>query len=254
MSNRKPVIPFRELKSSCNNCLTYKHCLTRELDSRQLEEFDQRARRRRTLHKGELLFRQGDRFRSLFIVQSGAVKAYVISDEGEQQVSGFHFPGDLLGVDGIDRDMQTCNAEALETSSVCEVNFTEFRHLAEQVPSLQRQFFRLISRELGREKTQLLVLGKMHAEQRLAKFILDVYNDLQHRCLPNREFVFPMSRHDIANYLGLAVETVSRLLTRFDGAGLISVQHRRIRILANDRLHALVKGNTDEISQLRHSA
>ncbi len=243
------LIDTREKQYSCNSCVTKKFCLTRDLEDFELQEFDGLTRHRRTLHKGERLFRQGDPFRSLFIVQSGSVKAYFITDDGEQQVSGFHFPGELLGIDGVEFGWQTYNAEALETSSVCELSFREFDLMTERFSCLRHQFFKTLGQQLAREKRRMLVLGRQHAEQRMANFILDIHERAGNRNGGNR-VILTMTRHDIANYLGLAVETVSRILTRFDAAKIANKQRRTLQILQMDKLVAIAHGiSSDHVWQ-----
>jgi CRP/FNR family transcriptional regulator, anaerobic regulatory protein len=219
-----------------------------------MEAFEGLPGQRRVLRRGERLFAQGDNFQSLYIVQSGSAKAYVISEDGNQQITGFHYRGDLLGVDGLELGMQTYSVEALETSSICELSFSEFETLYANLPGLRRQFFKVVAGELAREKQRMLVLGKLYAEQRLAHFILDTAAHLKDRGLTNSEFMLTMTRHDIANYLGLAVETISRLLTRFDTANLIRVQHRQIRLLNPARLRALLYDTEEELVVLKATA
>ena len=239
-----------EKRHHCHSCITQKYCLSRDLNSVELNEFESLTRHRRTLRKGERLFRQGDKFQSLFVVQSGSVKAYVISGDGEQQISGFHFPGELLGVDGVEFGWQTYNAEALETSSVCELSFFEFDQLTERFDVLRHQFFKTLGEQLAKEKRRMLVLGRLHADQRLASFILDIVQRYRQRHFNTDSVSFSMTRNDIANYLGLAVETVSRLLSRFDSLEVIRVRHRTLDILQPAKLLAIATG-TEISSQSR---
>jgi len=232
----------REKNNSCLNCITRKFCVSCELSHLELDEFEELSRHRRTLHKGERLFRQGDKFQSLSIIQSGSVKAYVISDDGEQQISGFHFPGELLGLDGVESGWQTYGAEALETSSICDLSFRQFDQLTEQFDSLRQEFYKNLGKQLAGAKRRMLILGRQHAEQRIASFILDIAARTGRR--DDGRVMFTMTRHDIANYLGLAVETVSRILTRFDLIGVVKTQHRSLQIQQLDKLFAIAAGIT----------
>lgn len=245
---------MRGTKRLCRSCSAASYCLCCRLSPDELELFENLPGSRRVLRRGERLFAQGDSFQSLYIVQSGSAKAYVISEDGNQQITGFHYRGDLLGVDGMEMGMQSYTVEALETSSICELSFAEFEGLYAKLPGLRQQFFKVVASELAREKQRMLVLGKLYAEQRLAHFILDTAAHLKDRGLTNSEFMLSMTRHDIANYLGLAVETISRLLTRFDSADLIRVQHRQIRLLDPARLRALLYDTEEELVVLRATA
>ncbi|MEX1034186.1 MAG: helix-turn-helix domain-containing protein [Cellvibrionaceae bacterium] len=242
---------MRGVKRSCRTCSAASYCLGCRLDEQELAAFEKLAGNRRMLRRGERLFSQGDSFQSLYVIQSGSAKAYVISEDGNQQITGFHYRGDLLGVDGMEAGMQSYTVEVLETSSICELSFPEFEHLYADLSGLRRQFFTVVAAELAREKQRMLVLGKLYAEQRLAHFILDTAAHLKARGLTSSEFMLPMTRHDIANYLGLAVETISRLLTRFDTADLIRVQHRQIRLLDPARLRALLYDTEENLIVLK---
>lgn len=245
---------MRGSKRQCGSCQAVSYCLCCRMSPEDREAFENLPGTRRVLRRGERLFAQGDDFRSLYIVQSGSAKAYVISEDGNQQITGFHYRGDLLGVDGMEVGMQSYTVEALETSSICEISFAEFERLHADTAALRQQFFKVVASELAREKQRMLVLGKLYAEQRLAHFVLDTAAHLKDRGLAHSEFVLTMTRHDIANYLGLAVETISRLLTRFDSADLIRVRHRQIKLLDAVRLRALLYGTEPHVVVLRATA
>jgi len=226
-------------KQSCQSCLTRKYCLAKDLSAEDLQLSQSLMRRHRLLKKGERLFLQGDALQSLFIVRSGSVKTYYISDDGEQQVTGFHFPGQVLGVNGFENRVQTVSVEALETTSVCELNCDDFDRLCEKLPTFRHEFYRSIGRELAQDKRHMLVLGKLHADQRLADFILQIASLKKARGQVYGEFILSMARTDIANYLGVAGETVSRLLTRFQLDGLISIKRRVVTVVNLYKLQSL---------------
>lgn len=245
---------MRGAKRQCRSCQAAIYCLCCRLSPEERDIFANLPGARRLLRRGERLFAQGDDFRSIYILQSGSAKSYVISEDGNQQITGFHYRGDLLGVDGMEGGTQTYTAEALETSSFCELSFAEFEYLHAELKGLRRQFFKVVAGELAREKQRMLVLGKLYAEQRLAHFILDTAAHLQNRGLAHQDFVLTMTRHDIANYLGLAVETISRLLTRFDSGGLIEVRHRQMRVLEPARLRSLLYDTQHQVLVWQASA
>ena len=198
------------------------------------------SRRSRILKPGEQVFDVGDAFHTLYLVRSGSIKVYAISDDGDEQVIGFYFPGDLVGLDALDARYHGCVAVTLETSSVYELSVDRLEQRCQTDPDLQQQVNRLYSRELARERQLLRLLGKKNASQRLAGFLLNLSQRFELLGLSASKFNLSMSRHDIAHYTGLAVETVSRLLGRFQDEGLLVVERRYIHILDKQRLQRLV--------------
>lgn len=212
------------------------------LTPEDVERLDDIVKRTRPLHRGDYLFRIGDRFRSLYVVKTGSLKTFAPSAEGGEQVLGFHLPGELVGLDAIDKDAHACSARVLETSAICEVPFSRLEELTATIPSLQHQMFRLFSKEIGHDTDMLLLLGKRNAEERLGAFLLSMSRRLAKRGLSATDFYLSMSRHEIGNYLGLAVETVSRLFTRFQDDGLMRVDRKHIELFDLDGLESLVNG------------
>lgn len=196
-----------------------------------VERLDAIIKRSRPLHRGDHLFRGGEHFRSLYVVKTGSVKTYAPSEEGGEQVLGFHLPGEIIGLDAIDKACHACSAKVLETSAICEIPFQRFEELAASIPSLQHQMYRLLSKEIGQDADMLLLLGKKNAEERLAAFLTSMSNRLSKRGLSATDFYLSMSRHEIGSYLGLAVETVSRLFTRFQEDGLLRVDRKHVEVL-----------------------
>jgi CRP/FNR family transcriptional regulator, anaerobic regulatory protein len=213
------------------------------LTQEDVERLDDIVKRSRPLHRGDFLFREGDRFRSLYVVKTGSVKSFAPSPEGGEQVLGFHLPGEIVGLDAIDKDVHACSARVLETSAICEIPFGRLEELTASIPSLQHQMYRLLSKEISQDTDMLLLLGKKNAEERLAAFLLSLSQRLHKRGLSPSDFYLSMSRHEIGNYLGLAVETVSRLFTRFQEDGLMRVDRKHIQLLNLPSLEALVGGS-----------
>lgn len=238
MSDRK-VISFENIRVACKNCTLSTLCLPMGLEPEDIERLDSIVKRSRPLHRGDELFRTGDRFRSLFVVKSGAVKTYNPSDE-EEQVLGFHLAGEVLGLDAIELETHTCSAKVLETSAICEIPFSRLEELSVLIPSLQHQLYRLLSKEIHQDAEMLRLLGKKSAEERLATFLLGLSRRLKKRGLSSSEFQLSMSRHEIGNYLGLAVETISRLFTRFQDEGLMDVRRKQVRLTNVRGLEALL--------------
>ncbi|KXX64325.1 MULTISPECIES: fumarate/nitrate reduction transcriptional regulator Fnr [Marichromatium] len=242
MSQRK-VVSLETIRVACKNCTLSSLCLPMGLTQEDVERLDDIVKRTRPLHRGDFLFRDGDRFRSLYVVKTGSVKTFAPSPEGGEQVLGFHLPGEIIGLDAIDKDEHACSAKVLETSAICEIPFQRLEELTCSIPSLQHQMYRLLSKEIGHDTDMLLLLGKKNAEERLAAFLLSLSQRLHKRGLSPSDFYLSMSRHEIGNYLGLAVETVSRLFTRFQDDGLMRVDRKHIELLDLPALEALVGGN-----------
>jgi CRP/FNR family transcriptional regulator len=201
------------------------------LSTEDVDRLDSIIKRSRPLHRGDHLFRGGERFRSLYVVKTGSVKTYAPSEEGGEQVLGFHLAGEIIGLDAIDKSCHACSAKVLETSAICEIPFQRFEELSAQIPSLQHQMFRLLSKEIGQDADMLLLLGKKNAEERLAAFLTSMSSRLSKRGLSPVDFYLSMSRHEIGSYLGLAVETVSRLFTRFQEDGLLRVDRKHVEVI-----------------------
>ena len=230
MTQRK-VISFETIRVACKNCTLSTLCLPMGLTPEDVERLDDIVKRTRPLHRGDFLFRNGDRFRSLYVVKTGSLKTFAPSAEGGEQVLGFHLPGELVGLDAIDKDAHACSARVLETSAICEIPFPRLEELTATIPSLQHQMYRLLSKEIAHDTDMLLLLGKKNAEERLATFLVNMSRRLHQRGLSATDFHLSMSRHEIGNYLGLAVETVSRIFTRFQEEGLLKVDRKHVQIL-----------------------
>jgi CRP/FNR family transcriptional regulator len=199
--------------------------------------------RQRIQHTGSHLFRVGDPFQSLYVVRSGSIKTYLTSEDGEEQILGFHQPGDIVGFDAIARGRHPCSAAALETSSVCTLSFHRLTKLCQASPQLLSRLVEMMSRETLR-LTDSLLLGRRSAEQRVATFLLVQAERQAERGYSPTALTLSMSRTDIGKYLGLTVETVSRILTRFQDLGLLAKERNQIRINGLDELRQ-VTGEID---------
>ena len=234
------MISIETLRVACKNCSLATLCLPMGLTLKDVERLDDIVKRARPVHRGDYIFRTGERFHSLYVVKTGSVKTYAPSTEGGEHVLGFHLPGELIGLDAIEKEVHTCSAKVLETSAICEVPFSRLITLSGSIPSLQHQLYRLLSKEIGHDTEMLLLLGKKSAEERLAAFLLSMSKRLHKRGLSPTDFYLSMSRHEIGNYLGLAVETVSRLFTKFQDEGLLKVDRKHVELLELDVLEAIV--------------
>lgn len=229
-------VSFRALSDSCKTCSLAELCLPRGLQAEELQRLDDIIKARSVVHSGDLLFKEGSDNRSIYAVRSGSVKTFAITESGEEQVLGFHLPGEIVGLAGLDQSIHNCSSKALETSSICEMPLDELEDICLQIPSLQKQLLKLISREISQDHKMLLLLAKKNSDQRVATFLLSLSGRFKLRGLSSNSFILSMSRQDIANYLGLAVETVSRILTKLSEDKIVDVTRRSIEIVNHDRL------------------
>lgn len=227
---------------ACQDCSLYQLCLPTGIQSSEVTLLDEIIQRRPPLDRGEHLFQVGHPFSAIYAVRSGSIKTYVPIDDGKEQVTGFHLPGELLGLDAINSGHHPSAAKALETTSLCKIPYDRLGELSHQLPSLQQQLLKVMSRELLHDQTLMLLLGKKSAEQRLAALLLSLSERYRQRGLSATEFNLSMSRNDIGNYLGLAVETISRLFSRFQDEGLLLAERRHITIIDIHGLQAMASG------------
>ncbi|MBK7168641.1 MAG: fumarate/nitrate reduction transcriptional regulator Fnr [Gammaproteobacteria bacterium] len=232
-----------DYQTNCGNCRLNSICLPLALDFHEVEQLDRIIQRSRPLQKGEHLYRQDEIFSSVYAVRSGSVKAYSITDNGQEQVTGFYFPGEILGMDGIAKNKHASSARALETASICEIPFDKLGELSLRVPNLQKHFFQLMSQEIAEDQQLLTLLSKNTADQRVATLLLSISARNKRRKLSAANFRLPMSRTDIGNYLGLTVETVSRVLSRCQKMEVLGVDNKEITIINADGLRSIADGS-----------
>ena len=228
-----------DYRVNCTECRLKGICLPIALEAEDIERLDNIIQRSKPLRKGEHIYRESDPFGSVFAVRSGSVKAYKITGDGKEQITGFYFPGELLGVDGIAHNSHTVSAKALETAAVCEIPFKRLEELSTKLPSLQRHFFKLMSKEITQDQQLITLLSKNSAEQRIASLLLSISARTARLKLSATSFRLPMSRTDIGNYLGLTVETVSRIFSRFQKAELLKVENKEIRMLDIEKMRKM---------------
>lgn len=229
-------------QAHCRDCSLSTLCLPLSLNMEDLDLLDDIVKRGRPLKKGEYLFRQGDTFASVFAVRSGSLKTYSVSDCGEEQITGFHLPSEFVGLSGMDTELYPTSAIALETTSICEIPFERLDELSASLPQLRRQLMRIMSREIRDDQQMMMLLSKKTADERIATFLVNLSARFSARGYSATQFRLAMSRNEIGNYLGLAVETVSRVFTRFQQAGLIEAEGKEIKITNNDELCQLAGG------------
>jgi len=228
---RAVVISLRDLKTHCVNCSVRELCLPVGLDPDQMRQVDAIVTHRTRLKKGDTLYRTGEAFRALYAIRVGSLKTAVLAEDGREQVAGYHMHGDLVGLDGIGAGRHECDAVAIEDAEVCVLPFDRIEELAREVPALQHNLLQFLSKEISRDHSLMLALGSMHAEERLALFLLNLAERYHRRGYSSTEFVLRMTRKEIGAYLGLKLETVSRLFSRFQEEGLLRVEGRTVQLL-----------------------
>jgi CRP/FNR family transcriptional regulator, anaerobic regulatory protein len=232
-----------QLKVACSNCNLRELCLPIGLAMPDIEKLGELVSTRRRIKRGEALFRAGDQFDSLYAVRLGFLKSTVMSSDGREQVTGFHMAGELVGMDGISSEQHSCDTVALEDTEVCVIPYERLEEVASSVPVLRNHFHKVMSREIVREHGVMLLLGSMHAEERLAAFLLNLSQRFEARGYSRTEFVLRMTRAEIGSFLGLKLETVSRVLSRFAQDSLLEVNQKHVRILNTDGLRSIVSGH-----------
>ena len=241
MSDPIPLDLVR-LRRSCADCSLSELCLPAGVDRDDLGRLDTMVQRRRPLQRGDSLFRAGDPLSSVYVASEGAFKTVVVNEAGEEHVLGFHLPSELFGLDAIGSGKHRCEAIALGEARVCELPFATLSTVAAQLPSLQRQLLRVMGQSADRDHDHVDVLSRRQASERIALFLHGLGERYQRIGQSCDDFQLPMSRDEIARYLGLALETVSRGFTRLHEDAVIDVRGRRVRIVDGAALQAVAHG------------
>lgn len=229
----------------CSTCAFSQACTAQGMDKRGLRDLHVLVDHVGPFQAGDHVFREGDRFDAIAAVRAGSVKTYVIDRGGREHVLGFYLPGEVIGLDAIDDDSFTCNAVALDTVTLCRFSFPKISVLAARLPGLQQHLFRLLSRDIGRAAQ---LAGDFTADERMAAFLIGVSRRLAARGFSPDRFRLTMARTDIANYLRLAPETVSRVLKHFQDDGVVCVDRREVELLDRERLEALAAAALRDLS------
>jgi CRP/FNR family transcriptional regulator len=234
----------KKMQVSCINCSLDSICIPRGLSASEVDSISQVINRKKTLQRGEFLYRDGDKFRGLLAIKSGTAKLIADDHHGNEHILNILLPGELLGFDGLHNDQHNCSAVALETLSFCELPANNLEELCQQVPSLMRELFRHTGSKINDDRN-MIVINKRPAEERLAAFLVSLSDRFRKRGFSSSEFTLPLTRQEIGNHLGLALETISRLLKKFQNSGLINVKNKHIKIKDIDSLRNLYGQSVD---------
>ncbi|MFL9965491.1 helix-turn-helix domain-containing protein [Paraburkholderia sediminicola] len=220
----------------CTACSMRSICMPQGLTPAELQRIESFIYPSRTIKQGETIYRANDSFQSIYAVRAGSFKTVVMHRDGREQVTGFHLAGDSLGLDGVCSGRHSCDAMALEDSKVCIIPFHLLEAMCREVKVVQQHLHRMMGGEIVRESSQMMLLGTMSAEQRVATFLLNLSDRLRMRGYSPAEFHLRMTREEIGSYLGIKLETVSRMLSKFQRDGLVDTRGKDIRILDHEGL------------------
>ena len=237
---RPALVVLQPGQTHCAICSLRGLCLPAGLDRDAIDRLDAAIRVRLRVKRKDTLFRPGDRFTALYAIRLGTFKTLVLAEDGLEQITGYHLAGDIIGADGVGDERHTSQAVALEDSEVCVLPFQHIDRLSATTPTLRHNLYRLVSRDLCRDHAMMLLLGSRPAEGRLTLFLLDVAERYRARGYSAHEFVLRMTREEIASFLGLKLETVSRLFSSLQEQGLLQVQGRAVKLLDVAALRAMV--------------
>jgi CRP/FNR family transcriptional regulator len=233
-----PILDDGDALHFCSTCAFGSVCLPAGVDKQALRDLHMLVEHAGPYHAGDVIFRQGTKFSAIFAVRGGVVKTRMVDDAGREQVLGFHLPGEVIGLNAIHPAKYPCDAVALDSVYVCRFSFPALATLATKIPDVQQRLFELLSADIGRI-TQLA--GDHSADERLAAFLLELSARYAARGFSASRFRLSMSRTDIANYLRLAAETVSRVLKRFHENALIRIEGREVELVDDPGLRELAR-------------
>lgn len=235
---RSPAV-LSDTRIACSNCSLANICLPVGLPSNDRERLDHLIQHRPTIQRGGFLYQANSPFTSLYAIRRGFFKTLVLTRDGREQITGFHMPGDIMGINAISSNQHPCFAVALEDSEVCEIPFTRLESLTRELPTLQRHLHCIMSREVVHDQGMMMILGNMSAEERLAAFLMYLSMRYQVRGYARNRFHLAMTRGEIGNFLGMKLETVSRTFSKLHTRELIRVNKKQVELLDIDALKQL---------------
>jgi CRP/FNR family transcriptional regulator, anaerobic regulatory protein len=228
-------------KVDCVHCRLAELCLPHGLKQEEISQLEAIVKRKRPVKSDEYIFRQENQCQSLFAVKSGSFRSFIANADGSEQTIGFYLPGELMGLDALQNGRFHCSVVALETATVCELPLPRLNELCNKIPNLQNQLMRIIGTQIVSDHDKIVLLGNRSATEKMATFLLMLSQRYYALGFSSTEFNLTMRRHDIANFLGLTIETVSRQLTNLSNNGVITVKQRGVQINNLNSLKAIVK-------------
>lgn len=231
--------------TTCSSCRLADLCIPIALEMEDVNKLESIVSRGKPMSKGDHVYREEEDFKSIYAVRLGCVKTYRLTGDGKEQITGFYLPGEVFGVDGVAGSSHSNSAVALETSAICAIPFERLEELSSSIPSLQRHLFTLMGREIAEDQKLITLLSKNSADERMAALFLSLSRRYAMRGLSEKHIRLPMSRGDIANYLGLTVETVSRVLSRLQKQNIIEIDNKEVTIIDEDKLRQVTMNCED---------
>ena len=230
------VVDLSRIRVSCDRCHLSSLCLPYSLSPSDIAEINKIVKHSHTLRRGDFLFRSGNEFSALYAIRSGSFKVFTYTNDGDEQILGFYFPGEIIGFDAINSNNHFSSALALEASSYCALPFTRLEELSMSIPGLQHRVLQLMSREISHENELVTMLCNKNAEEKVGAFLITLSARFGLLGYSHTHFKLAMSRQDIGNYLGLSVETISRILGRLQKDNIIAIYNKSVKLLDLDRL------------------
>jgi len=230
---------FIQQSISCESCSLNNVCLPNGLSEKEISQLEISVDKTIKINKKDVLYNSMDKIEGVYAIKSGAIKTSISNEDGQEQVLEFHLPGDILGFDAFNNGTHSCDAIALEDTLLCKIEIEDFHDLCGRLPGVRKEMMHQVGKEISHNQSLLLSLGQQQTDERLATFILEMSAHFQSRGFSGKEFVIPMPRQDLSNYLGMAVETLSRIISRMTDEGIIKFDRRLVLITDIEKLEKL---------------
>ena len=227
----------------CDLCSLSSLCLPYGLSEQEVEELEASIEKSIKIKKNQYVFRANDQHEGIFAVKAGAIKTSLANGDGQEQVVAFHLPGDIFGFDAFNSGAHVCNSIALDDTLLCKINLENFEDLCDRFSGIRKAMFNQAGKKITNNQSLLLSLGQQQTDERFAAFLLKIAAHYESRGYSSKEFNLPMPRQDLSNYLGMAVETLSRIIARMSDSDIVEVTHR----------HVLIK-DKEKLSEVAHSS
>ncbi|MEO0368329.1 MAG: helix-turn-helix domain-containing protein [Pseudomonadota bacterium] len=215
-------------------------CLPLGINKHELDQLESLVQSSPTFQASQKIFSQSESFEKIYAVKAGCVKTVHLDEAGHEAIVGFHLPGDLVGMDGIYLGQYTSSSYAIDTTVMCEIDYRDLGELCQQIPSIQTNMFKLLSRELYHSQVDRPDANDKSAEQRVAGFLHNLSARFHARGYSETCFPLNMSRQDIASFLGVTPETVSRIIKRFKENGMLKIEHKKVELLDLPQLAEII--------------
>ena len=235
---------FSQKSISCESCSLNNVCIPNGLSPSEIAELEISVDKTIKIKKKDALYHSKDEVDGIYAIKSGAIKTSISNEDGQEQVLEFHLPGDLLGFDAFNSGIHSCDATALEDTLLCKIAMEDFHDLCARLSGVRKEMMHQVGKEISHNQSLLLSLGQQQTNERLATFLLEMSSHFQSRGFSGQEFILPMPRQDLSNYLGMAVETLSRIISRMTEDGLIQMDRRLVIISDTEKLQKLAHTST----------